>query len=71
MSIIEKLTSFKADWIDVGFIKIAVFAATLLLSKLWEPILSLDWYWYLIISVAAVIRPFITSYKWVRLAVSK
>ncbi len=71
MSIIEKLTSFKADWIDVGFIKIAVFAAALLFAKLWEPILSLDWYWYLIISVAAVIRPFITCYKWIRLAVSK
>lgn len=71
MSIMEKLRSFKADWIDFGFIKIAVFAAALLFAKLWEPILSLDWFWYLIISVAAVIRPVITSYKWIRLAVSK
>jgi len=71
MSIMEILRSFKGDWIDVGFIKIAVFAAALLFAKLWEPILSLDWYWYLIISVAAVIRPVITSYKWIRLAVSK
>lgn len=65
MSIIEKLTSFKADWIDVGLIKIAVFAATLLLAKVWEPILSLEWYWYLIICVVTAIRPFITFYKWI------
>lgn len=71
MSIIEKLASFKADWIDIGFIKIAVFAVALLVAKLWVPILSLDWYWYLIIAVAAAIRPFITSYKWIRIAVIK
>jgi hypothetical protein len=71
MSILGKLRSFKADWIDVGFLKIAVFAAALLFAKLWKPILSLDWYWYLIILVAALIRPVITSYKWIRLAVSK
>ncbi|MDO9340670.1 MAG: hypothetical protein Q7T72_09130 [Bacteroidales bacterium] len=71
MSIIEKLRNFKAGWIDVGFIKLAVFAAALLFAKLWESILNLDWYWYLIISVAALIRPVITSYKWIRLAASK
>ena len=71
MSIIKKVTSFKADWIDVGFIKIAVFAATLLFAKLWDPLLSFDWYWYLIISVVAVIKPVITWYKWIGSAVSK
>ena len=71
MGIMGKLQSFKADWIDVGFLKIAVFAAALLFAKLWESILNLDWYWYLIISVAALIRPVITSYKWIRLTVSK
>ena len=71
MSIIEKLRNFKADWIDVGFIKIAVFAVALLFAKLLESILNLDWYWYLIISVVALIRPVITSYKWIRLAASK
>lgn len=71
MSIIEKLRNFKADWIDVGLIKIAVFVAALLFAKLWESILNLDWYWYLIISVAALISPVITSYKWIRLAASK
>jgi hypothetical protein len=44
MSIIENLTDFKADWVDVTLIKIAVFAATLLFAKLWQPILSLEWY---------------------------
>jgi hypothetical protein len=67
MKIMEKLRSFKTDWLDVGLIKIAVFAAALLVAKSWEPILSLDWYWYLIISVTAAIRPVITSYKWIRL----
>jgi len=66
MSIMEKLTSFEADWIDVAFIKIGVFAATLLFAKLWEPILSLEWYWYLLILVAVAIRLCVTYYKWIR-----
>ena len=71
MSIMEKLQNFKADWIDVGLIKIAVFAAALLFAKLFESILSLHWYWYLIILVAALIRPVITTYKWIRPTASK
>jgi hypothetical protein len=63
MSIIEKMTSFKAGWIDVGLIKIAVFAATLLVAKLWAPILSFEWYWYLIVCVATVTKPIITFFK--------
>lgn len=71
MSIIENLTSFKADWLDVGCTKIAVFAATLLLAKFWQPILSLEWYWYLVIWLAAASRPFMTFYKWTKLAAIK
>ena len=66
MITIEKMKSLKADWIDVGFIKISVFAAALMIAKLWEPILSLDWYWYLIISIMTVIRPLKNWCKWVR-----
>jgi hypothetical protein len=66
MSIIEKISNFKADWIDVGLIKITVFAATLLFAKLWQPILSLPWYWYLLICLVTVIRPLSTFYKWTR-----
>ena len=66
MSIIERISDFKADWIDVGLTKIAVFAATLLIAKLWQPILSFPWYWYLLIFLVAVIRPLNTLYKWTR-----
>ncbi|MBU2508618.1 MAG: hypothetical protein KJ799_18130 [Bacteroidetes bacterium] len=66
MNLIEKMNSFKAGWVDVGFVKVAVFAATLLIAKLWEPILSLDWYWYLIIWIIAAIKPFVSFVKWWR-----
>jgi len=64
MGIINKLNNFKVDWIDVVLIKIGVFVATLLLIKLWNPILSFGWYWYLIIWVIVAIRPMKTYYKW-------
>ncbi|MCJ7555206.1 MAG: hypothetical protein MUO34_15140 [Ignavibacteriaceae bacterium] len=64
MSIVNKLNSFKADWLDVALIKIGVFTATLLFAKLWSPILSVEWYWYLIIWIVVAIRPFNTFYKW-------
>ena len=71
MSTIENLSDFKADWIDVTLIKFAVFAATLLFAKLWQPILSLEWYWYLIIWLATAIRPFNTFYKSIQLTENK
>jgi hypothetical protein len=43
----------KMSVIDVQLIKLSVFAFTLLIAKLWEPILSLEWYWYAIIFVIA------------------
>ncbi len=36
----------KLTWLDIAMIKTAVFVFALLLAKLWEPILSLEWYWY-------------------------
>ncbi|MBU0627929.1 MAG: hypothetical protein KKC75_01960 [Nanoarchaeota archaeon] len=47
----------KCTWVDMTFIKIGVIAFALMLAKLWMPILSLDWYWYLIIVLAASIKP--------------
>jgi hypothetical protein len=47
----------KMDMLDVGFIKIVSFVGGLLIAKLWKPILSLDWYWYLIIVLLALIKP--------------
>ncbi len=64
MSIFNKLFSFKADFIDITLIKASVFTATLFLAKIWSPILSLEWYWYLIILIIAVIRPLNNFFKW-------
>lgn len=45
------------DWTDVALLKLAVFAATLLVAKLWNPILSLELYWYLVFWIIAAIKP--------------
>ena len=50
------------DWLDIGLVKLTVFAFALMIAKLWMPILSLEWYWYAIIWVLAVIRPLYRSY---------
>lgn len=47
----------KYNWIDIGFIKLSVAGFILMLAKVWEPLLSLDWYWYGFISVLAAIKP--------------
>jgi len=31
---------------DIALLKIAVVGFTLLVAKLWAPLLSLEWYWY-------------------------
>ncbi len=48
----------KFNWVDIQFIKIAVFGFTLLLAKIWIPLLSLDWYWYALIFVLAMTKLF-------------
>ena len=63
MSVIEKLWNYRADIIDVGLVKIAVIAATLLIAKLWQPILGLEWYWYLMVWLVAAVKPFSTFFK--------
>ena len=44
-------------WVDVQLIKFSVMGCVLMIAKLWEPLLSLDWYWYAVIFVLAAIRP--------------
>ena len=53
----------KCRWFDISLIKIASFAFALMIAKLWSPILSLDWYWYLIIVILASIRPVMVMMK--------
>jgi uncharacterized membrane protein len=60
-----------ADWIDVGLIKIAVFAATLLLAKWYKPVLGPKWYWYMLVCIVAAIRPFTNFFKWLRLVIGE
>ena len=50
------------DWKDVGLIKLSTAAFILMIAKLWEPILSLNWYWYAILFAIAAIKPFYKCY---------
>jgi hypothetical protein len=71
MNIINALKDYRADWVDVGLIKIAVFAGTLFIAKLWNSILGLDWYWCLLVWIIAAIKPLMTFSQWIKLAENK
>jgi hypothetical protein len=45
------------QWYDISLIKISTAAFVLMVVKFWPALLALDWYWYLIITVAAAIPP--------------
>jgi len=64
------LQSFKVDWIDIALTKVAVFAGALFIAKLWNSILNLEWYWYLLICILAAIKPLYSVYKWFKPASS-
>ncbi|MDO9539448.1 MAG: hypothetical protein Q7J09_05535 [Methanocalculus sp.] len=53
----------KLSWIDMGLVKLSVFAFALMVAKLWEPILSLEWYWYGMIFVLAAIPTTIRIFR--------
>ena len=46
----------KLSWLDIQFIKFGVAAFVLMVAKLWQPLLALDWYWYGLIAVLAAIK---------------
>ena len=50
-------------WYDMAFTKLSVFSAALMVADLWRPILNLDWYWYLIISLVLAARPTIAFFS--------
>jgi hypothetical protein len=52
----------KLRWYDIGYIKGAVFAFTLMLVKFWPWLLALEWHWYLVIAIVFCIRPFYAFY---------
>ncbi|MFH1779568.1 MAG: hypothetical protein ABH803_00285 [Candidatus Micrarchaeota archaeon] len=47
----------KLHWCDFPLIKVSIAAFTLMLAKLWTPLLSLDWTWYAVIFVITAIKP--------------
>ena len=47
----------KLNWVDLQCIKVSVIGFTLLIAKLWEPILNLSWYWYALIFILFLIKP--------------
>jgi predicted membrane protein len=50
-------------WTDMSLTKLSVAAFILMLAKLWNPILSLAWYWYAAIFVLAAIKPMYKVFK--------
>jgi len=50
-------------WVDIALVKISAAAFVLTIAKLWEPLLSLDWYWYAIIFVLTAIKPTYKAFK--------
>lgn len=71
MGIMNKISSIKTDLVDVALIKIGVFLSALLIAKLWHPILTVRWYWYFIILLIVIIRPFKNFLKEMKSAVTK
>ncbi|MDD5417401.1 MAG: hypothetical protein PHW96_00750 [Candidatus Nanoarchaeia archaeon] len=47
----------KLNWTDMALVKLSVAGFSLMIAKLWMPLLSLDWYWYALIFALAAIKP--------------
>jgi len=45
------------SWVDLKLTQVSAAFFFLMLAKLWEPLLSLDWYWYAVIFVLALLKP--------------
>jgi hypothetical protein len=53
----------KLDTFDIVLIKLSVAAAILLIAKYWTALISLEWYWYVIVFAIAIIRPIMQMFK--------
>ena len=56
-SLIIRMWKFSFPYIDIRLAVLVGLAFGLMIAKLWEPILYLDWYWYLVIALLASIKP--------------
>ena len=61
--LIIRMRGFMFPFIDIRLIGLASFALGLMIAKIWEPILYLDWDWYLVIALLASIKPIITFFR--------
>jgi len=62
-NLIIRMWGFMFPLIDIRLVWLAGFSLGLMIAKLWEPILYLDWYWYLVIALLAFIKPIITFFR--------
>ena len=62
-SLIIRMWKFSFSYIDIRLAVLVGLAFGLMIAKLWEPILYLDWYWYLVIALLASIKPMMTFFK--------
>jgi len=51
------------SWVDLKLSQLSAAIFFLMIAKLWEPLLSLDWYWYAVIAVLVAVKP---AYKALR-----
>ena len=58
----EKKIKLLKFW-DFPLIKLSTGAFFLMIAKLWPPLLSLDWYWYLIIAVVVALPVMYKMFK--------
>ena len=60
-SLIIRMWKFSFPLIDIRLMGLGSLAFGLMIAKLWEPILYLDW--YLVIALLASIKPIMTFFK--------
>lgn len=53
----------KYEWQDIALIKLSVMGFTLMLARIWAPILSLEWHWYAAIFLIALVIPAYKMFK--------
>ena len=58
-----RMWGFTFSYIDLRLAVLAGIATGLMIAKLWSPILSVDWYWWFILLVLAVMKPLIAFCK--------
>ncbi len=53
----------KIGWKDIALVKLSVFFFALMIAKVWNPILSLEWYWYAVLFIIFALKPLYSTFK--------